>query len=1475
MNEGIAERDSLIKAGFNDEEIGAWETETREKLTAAGFNPKETDEYFGVHNDPDMSATKAVIEQNVAIAKTLQANPKKGDTRPADSFVDALEAGYQMSVTGLIQRQKLPDIVLPEDAGMMARIGSQVGQIAGDVPAMIAGSFAAAPAGSSVGAAAGGVIGSVVPGPGTLIGGAIGATAGGVVAGFAGANALPEAMRTAMMDHYQKGDIQNAADFWERSSSVFLSAFKAGTAGAAGSVAGGVVGQKLIQAGSGAVMKAALPAMTELATMVTVGKGMEGELPNARDFLDGAVLIAGLHGATSVAGKMRNVYSKTGLKPINVGELANEHPTIQQELVADNIDMPKALENYVEKPKALKGRNDLPPYDPEVAVKARTESMISELKTATRESGVARDAEGNVVARTDNNSFPEWFQRVKSGNHEKTMADLSNPESAAYKRLKAEAESQLTEGYKLSREGGYEAPDAQFRANKGLNPHEATPVLSGEVVHFDGSDGVVKTADGQMIHFDQSVVKENFNVGDVVNLLQDPKSPDFPTAETVFGTRTKQALAEANIEKIIVDEDGSVKVKTPGGGERPPTDVESILSRIGERGERPKTPFSIDKFYTDYVDKYNPIKLAQEKLGVTKDTPTDMKPYELTRMANDYKAKVKHFYERGTVDFKTLETNGKSFKEIIEPFSKVPEKIDGLKAFMISKRVLEVEGRGITSGFDVETAKRVVKEGQKEFGNAATEIVEFQNRALKYALDAGVINSKSYKAMLEAGKSYVSLSRVLDPETTGKAAGKSKPLKNLKGSDKMIQDPFVSMIENTEALVKASEKNRALMSMVDLAKSVDGQLEIEKVKTNQRPIRVTEGELVNAIKDTELGRILQEEGIDIEGEDFNIFRPVEKNNLAPNEFEVMNQGKREVYKTATPELAEAFKRLDGDKTAMNLAFKLANAVTTVKKVGITFTPDFILKNVFRDQLTAGVFTEGGALPFKDIFHAMGDILNKNDHYYNWMKSGGAGGAFLELDTSYLSNDLLQLNKDTNMGQKVFNLVQKPVEMIALLGKITEEGTRLAEFKRVTKGESAGAPMFKGGMASREVTVDFQRVGAKMSAMNAITAFMNVGVQGLDRTARAVKKDPAGVTSKGLMYLTAPSMLLWYANKDDERVKEIPRWQKDLFWIIPTDDWQPAKDASEVTGLPKHLVKQNEDGTYSVNKGHIYRLPKPQELGMIFSTIPERMMEKLFTDNPRALDDLTESMASLVTPNFIPDAALPLIEQGVNKNLFTSAPLVSPQMEGRLSELQYTEYTSETAKTLGKLIGMMPIARDIGADNTKLSSPAVVDNYIRSWTGALGSYVVEVADKALMKTGVVDEYQKPTATLAEIPFIKAFVIRHPSASVQSIQDFYKRNTEAEKVFKSIDFLTKSGDLEGVRKITDNEDYEEIMVKTDGIKKALGQMSSAVKSIYANKQMNKDEKRQQIDTIYYQMTEVAREGNKYMDLWADSVKKKNNK
>src|SRR5689334_277757 len=116
---GADEIKQLDAAGFPAEEIAAWSANRRQELSAAGFNKGEIDTYFGAPPfNPKPVQTH--IEENL-----------KAATEPAKNFTEALEAGFQMSVTGLLSRQEAPTKTLPEDAPRMSRIASQVGTLAG------------------------------------------------------------------------------------------------------------------------------------------------------------------------------------------------------------------------------------------------------------------------------------------------------------------------------------------------------------------------------------------------------------------------------------------------------------------------------------------------------------------------------------------------------------------------------------------------------------------------------------------------------------------------------------------------------------------------------------------------------------------------------------------------------------------------------------------------------------------------------------------------------------------------------------------------------------------------------------------------------------------------------------------------------------------------------------------------------------------------------------------------------------------------------------------------------------------------------------------------------------------------------------------------------------------------------------------------------------------------------------------------
>lgn len=1244
--------DELSQAGFSPAEIETWKSQTRGNLQDAGFKQAEIDDYFGVKS-PDMSGVKEVFKANTEKRRQAQAAKQEGAQSPkaadgqeptpqpeveaADSFLDALEAGWDISVSGLAIQQESPDMVLQENAGMFYRIASQVGTLAGDLPAMVAGSLG------------GGAAGTAVAGP-----------AGGIVGGGAGAFAMPEALRQVMMQHYEKGDIESFSDFWERSSVVFIESLKAGTLGAATAGVGGAVAKALAKTALPAAVKTSTQLASEVATLTTVGAGLEGHAPEPEHFLEAAIVIGGFKAATMGASKLRSVYARTGKLPAEVAIEVQQNPVAKQKILSENT-----------------------------------------------------------------------------------------------------------------------------------TPQQVISTLEG-------------------------------------GKIQVPKQPAPP--EMIRTSKTVEAKPKAPAELS--------------------PEVQKILSKVGEKGEGPKkavtaealkevTASKASEAYTNFVDRLDPINKATKLLTENvKELPADKNPYILARQAVDSNAKAKHFFEKGTLDYATRGDKGQSLRSILEKV----ENLNEFEAFLVSKRAIEKASQGKKTGFDVEAAKAVVKQSGKKYEKAAKDLTNFSNEVLQYVTDAGILSKDAAARMRKMNENYVPFKRIVETAEGAKQTkgGKSGSLKEFKGSELEIQSPITSIIENTIELIKMAESNRPVSELIRLAERSEGQTLFTKVKSKSTPITVGE---------KQVAKLLEKNGLDPKmAEPLTTFRR-EMKALNPDEFAFYKDGKRQVYKT-TPELAEAINRLGGDVGSTSMLFKLMRGVTTVKKFGITFTPDFILRNLIRDKLTSSVFSKSKGLTPVDLVSAMGDLIKRNDTYYKWLKSGGANGAFIELGKSYIEKDIVKLQRDTNFMGSVRNVVQKPVDFMRLAAELSEQSLRLAEFKKVSKGAGQGAKLVEGGFASREITIDFQRVGAKVSALNSITAFLNVSVQGLDRTVRAVGENPKEVTAKALAYITAPSVLLWMANKDDERYKEVPRWEKDMFWIIPTDNWQDA-GPNEAEGLPEYMVR-TVNGKQQVNKGAIYRIPKPMELGVVFGSLPERVLEAYFSDNPKAYKDFEDTLLKSVTPSVIPDAVSPAIEQYFNKSFFTGNDIVPHHLKDIMPEYQFVEYTSEVAKTLGKLVATVD-------KQNAFASPVVLDNYIRSWGGSLGQYALQVADQALKATGVAEDTIDPTSTLSDIPFVKAFAVRFPGSGAASIQDFYDNYDETNRVMKTIKHLAKQGDFENVEKELTLKENQDKIISLDNTRMALANQNRFVKLVYRNPDMSADEKRQIIDGVYLMMIETAKQGN----------------
>jgi hypothetical protein len=158
----------------------------------------------------------------------------------------------------------------------------------------------------------------------------------------------------------------------------------------------------------------------------------------------------------------------------------------------------------------------------------------------------------------------------------------------------------------------------------------------------------------------------------------------------------------------------------------------------------------------------------------------------------------------------------------------------------------------------------------------------------------------------------------------------------------------------------------------------------------------------------------------------------------------------------------------------------------------------------------------------------------------------------------------------------------------------------------------------------------------------------------------------------------------------------------------------------------------------------------------------------------------------------------------------------------------------------------------------VTSPALIENYVRGWTGSLGMYVLHAADVSLRKAGVIpDPQNKMPWELADVPVVKAFVVRYPTMGAQPIQDFYEAHGRADRIWKSFLERAQAGDQVAVDRIT--------AMGGMGVGRALDEQKQAMSTIGQTIRLTNDnptipgaEKRQLIDSMYYAMISIAKAG-----------------
>ena len=772
---------------------------------------------------------------------------------------------------------------------------------------------------------------------------------------------------------------------------------------------------------------------------------------------------------------------------------------------------------------------------------------------------------------------------------------------------------------------------------------------------------------------------------------------------------------------------------------------------------------ALNDVYTKVIDELNPLKdLVEEVERQTGEKISfDDNPYMQAWLARGWVGKAETLIEHGAP-----EHGIKSLKDILKGIGEKEHK--EFSAYLVALHDLDLHKNKQKATFDyAEDASVLGKHaGNEHFQKAAAAIYKYQDYMLQMLVKEGMLTAKAYHTMRKMYPHYIPFFR--DMSDAGMqsflSGGKgfvdvSSPVKRFKGSTRDIIDPLESIVKNTFQFYNAVERNHVGRTFAKLAdKNGVGQI-VERVNGNKAK--------------------------------------------TDNTFNVWENGEKVTYET-TPELIQTMRMLDKDQS--NMVAKILSYPANWLRAGATLSPEFILRNPVRDMIGASIYSKHGFIPVVDTFKGLALFLKKGELYWDYMKSGAAHAAMVSLDRDYLGG---QLRDIMSRDSKVTKLIKNPLEVLRAMSEATEMATRLAEFDNARKGYTGiGNRLFgkdrnpltarEAALESRDITLDFSRRGSHTKKANQVIAFFNATIQGADKMARAFKEDPRGMTVKTMLYITLPSILLWYMNKDDERYQELPQWEKDTFWIIP-------------------------------GKENMYRVPKPFEAGVLFGTSFERMLQ-YFDDaknNRKSVgfkgfgDRVIDSFA----PSFMPTAMIPVVEAMTNYSLFRQRNIIPQSQENLPAHLQYGANTSELAKFVGDKINV---------------SPYIVDNTIRGYGGGLAGLGLSGIDAA---TGAKEN--NASKKWYEAPGLRGFTVApyQSSDSVQRVYDDYKEQEKLHNEFK----------LTGQRpEGYDAKEFAKLKNASDSLKG----LNKASKAIINNERMSGEQKRDQLDKINMRKANIAR-------------------
>ena len=688
---------------------------------------------------------------------------------------------------------------------------------------------------------------------------------------------------------------------------------------------------------------------------------------------------------------------------------------------------------------------------------------------------------------------------------------------------------------------------------------------------------------------------------------------------------------------------------------------------------------------------------------------------------------------------------------------------------------------------------------------------------LRVALKQGIIDLAAFK-IFARDINYIPFYKIMedgDLQNASTATGLSNQYfsKALKGGEKPFGDLMENTLRNWSHILSASMKNQALGTTLKDATELGASYPNLKKGLEWRDGKVIHSSTGGLVGDGSL-------------------KP-QYTTAGKGMVKVMMGGTPAYFEVIDPMLVESISAIS--YTGPQSKFlDVARDFKNILQFGVTVSPAFKIRNLFRDSVSALAVTDLNYNPFSNVIKGW-EASNKNNPAHI---SALSGGAIFNFGTLYEGNQAKLIKRLLAMGVKPANILDTPEKVKAGLsvawrayqdwGNKSESANRMALYNQL---KERGMDHMQATFYARDL-LDFSMQGAfpAMRYLTQVVPFLNARVQGLYKLGRdgvlptsrviynASTGKPIDATDKQKAQrfsivsgaVAMASLALYFAFKDDEEFKKREEWDRDNFWWF------------KLPGME-----------------HAIRIPKPFEIGAI-GTMAERVAEQI-VDNKAEGKVFGHSLARMMGDTFamnpMPQMFKPLVDLYANKDSFTNAPIETAGME-RLSK---AERASDTTSTLSKSVS--------GVANTVLPeslhmSPVQADYAIKSYFGWLGGTIAATSNYAVMpfsKSVYPDRNWTDTMSLG---FVKSL----PSAQNKAITAFYENNREIQTAFADMRHYAAIGEVGKVNDILKEKGDKIALSKSyDNASDDMAKMRKYISVINRDEKMDGAQKRAEIDRM----------------------------